>query len=189
MGKHEAPGENWFALIIWTKCFHSASEMPPSASAALILVRQAGFPSCSTPSSMLAVSWQCRKAKIWTGKKNLMVSHLGFVVQQEIATSAMAALPQSSKQSSRLMLAEWPRQCLHPDIKGGRPLWKGLGAPLMGITNYRQAGIPATAPRSCTRYLFEQIFQPYVKNVLKIIITKGNFNWLLDSERHRNSRA
>lgn len=132
MGKHEAPGENWFALIIWTKCFHSASEMPPSASAALILVRQAGFPSCSTPSSMLAVSWQCRKAKIWTSKKNLMVSHLGFVVQQEIATSAMAALPQSSKQSSRLMLAEWPRQCLHPDIKGGRPLWKGLGCTLDG---------------------------------------------------------
>lgn len=114
MGKHEAPGENWFALIIWTKCFHSASEMPPSASAALILVRQAGFPSCSTPSSMLAVSWQCRKAKIWTSKKNLMVSHLGFVVQQEIATSATAALPQSY----RLMFAEWPRQCLHPDIKG-----------------------------------------------------------------------
>lgn len=189
MGKHEAPGENWFALIIWTKCFHSASEMPPSASAALILVRQAGFPSCSTPSSMLAVSWQCRKAKIWTGKKNLMVSHLGFVVQQEIATSAMAALPQSSKQSSRLMLAEWPRQCLDPDIKGEGHCGKVWGAPLMGITNYRQAGIPATAPRSCTKYLFEQIFQPYVKNVLKTVITKGNFNWLLDSERHRNSRA
>lgn len=102
--------------------------MPPSSSAALILVRQSGFPSCSTPSSMLAVSWQCKKAKIWTSKMNLMVSCLGVMMLQEIATSATAALPHSS----RLMFAEWPRQCLDPDIKGGRPLWKGLGCTLDG---------------------------------------------------------